>query len=173
MSTATNYNQYAPAREKAAKDAELQRQKQFKSQAQKSKYGKKQETTYEGDPVIKFHKQLGFPPSYTAPSGVRQVLYSRHAEQEASADRYGAIPMLTKVNLSQMDLIELKVNARTKQVYRYLYRAELDDENDICLVLQPAGKGKMRVVTNWINKKSDKHTSLRVDEYVKPKEKVA
>lgn len=130
----------------------------------------RQETTREGDPVVKFHKDLGFPNSYEPPTGVRPVVYSQHAKDETN-DQYGAIPQLSRVNLDSMELIELKVNAKTKQVYRFLYRGELDDENDICLVLQPIPNsgGKMRVVTNWINQKNDAHRTLRTEEYVIPK----
>lgn len=168
MAQATNYKEFEAGAKKREEDQRRQRQNQFSRQA--SNYRPKQETTNTGDPVIKFHRDIGFPANYTPPSGARSVVYSGHAKDEGRSDRYGAIGQLERVNLDTMELIELKVNAKTKQVYRYLYRGELDDENDVCLVLQPLGKGKMLVVTNWINKKSDTHRRLRADEYMKPRQ---
>lgn len=184
MNKATTYNDYERAAQQ--KEALLARQRQARFSQTASQYPArnqqpsrptrpvKTETTREGDPVVKFHKELGFPANYTPPSGVRPVVYSQHAKDE-SADQYGSIPQLSRVNLDAMELIELKVNANTKQVYRFLYRGELDDDNDICLVLQPIPNsgGKMRVVTNWINQKNDAHRTLRKEEYVIPKRTVA
>jgi hypothetical protein len=168
IAQAKSYTEFEAGAKRREDDQRRQRQSQFSRQA--SNYKPKQETTFDGDPVIKFHRDLGFPQNYTPPSGARSVVYSKHAKDEAQKDIYGSIPQLERVNLDTMELVELKVNARTKQVYRYLYRGELDDENDVCLVLQPTGKGKMLVVTNWINKKSDKHKTLRADEYVRPRQ---
>jgi hypothetical protein len=168
MANARTYSDFEAGAKKQQEDQRRQRQQQFSSQA--GNYRPKKETTFDGDPVIKFHRDLGFPNGYTPPSGARSVVYSRHAQEEGRKDAYGSIPQLERVNLDTMELVELKVNARTKQVYRYLYRGELDDQNDVCLVLQPLGKGKMLVVTNWINKRSDAHRTLREEEYVRPRQ---
>lgn len=169
LSQAKNYDQYAVA---AKAKYDIERQRGVHQMAQKTQTAPKrpisQEKTREGDPVIKFHRDLGFPKGYTPPSGTQEIVYSRHAKEEAQSDRYGVIPQMQRVNLDKMELIELKVNANTKKAYRFLYRAELDDENDICLVLQPVGRGKMMVITNWINNRKDKHKTLRRNEYAVP-----
>lgn len=181
MASATNFNEYAAGATRQRQDQDAQRRRQFEQQARsgnipsqfKGRNNRRPETTRDGDPIIKFHKDIGFPPSYRPPSGVREVTYSRHAQTEAEADRYGAIPKMTHVNLDQMELIELKVNAKTKQVYRFLYRGKLDEDRDVCVVLQPLGNNKMMVVTNWINERNDAHRSLRREEYAIPKAKAA
>lgn len=173
LGRAQNFDQYSAVAQQRHAAQQRRGVAQMSQQMQKNGYRPtrpvKKETTYDGDPVVKFHRDLGFPPGFTPPSGSRKVAYSQHATDEAQKDRYGAIPQLSSVNLDQMELVELKVNARTKQVYRFLYRAELDDENDICLVLQPEGNGRMRVITNWINRRDDVHRSLREEEYVRPR----
>lgn len=166
MATATNFNQFEAAAKKKQADEANRRKQQFQKQALTST--RRVETTREGDPVVKFHKEIGFPTNFTPPQGVRQIVYSRHAQEEAMKDRYGDIPQMDQVNLSKMELIELKINANTRKIYRFLYRTELDDNRDICLVLQPAGPGKMMVVTNWINERSDAHKTLNRNEYAKP-----
>lgn len=193
MATATNLNDYAAAR--ARRDADMERQnpghknqraREFLSNYPKPpapKTGKtpnqgqrnqpparRVETTPEGDPVIKFHRDLGFPKGFTPPSGSRQLVYSRHAIQEGQSEKYAnsanEIPQFPKINLDTMELIELKVNGRTKQVHKLLYRGELDEDRDICMVLKPVGNGKMVVVTQWINLSTDAHKTLRAEEYV-------
>lgn len=178
MANARNFTEYAAGADKQKQDQQAQRRRQFEQQARSGNVpaqfrGRNRETTRDGDPVVKFHKDIGFPAGWQPPSGVRDVTYSRHAREEADADRYGSIQQLSRVNLDQMELIELKINARTKQVYRFLYRGKLDEDRDVCLVLQPIGKGKWMVVTNWINERNDAHRSLRREEYVVPKTKAA
>lgn len=128
------------------------------------------ERTKTGDPVIKFHKDLGFPPGFNKPSGPRELEYGYHAIQEARNDKYSKhandIPLFPKVNLSTMELIEVKFNQRTKKLYRMLYRTQLDDNRDICMVLSPSGPGKCKVVTVWVNETKDAHKTLRTEEYV-------
>ena len=172
MATATTYDQYANAANKQKQDQDNIRRIQLEQQARQGNMPspltmpnrgtqapvrspqnnnrqrpagnnpkRRGEFTRDGDPVVKFHRDLGFPPGYTPPSGVRKIVYSNHA--------------------------------KTKQTCRFLYRGELEDDRDICLVLQPVGQGKMMVVTNWINERNDAHRSLRKEEYVIPRQKVA
>lgn len=172
MATATNFSDYQAARNRQHADqVNQQRQKivsQYPIPARPVHVPQRRvETTRDGDPIIKFHKDLGFPKGFTPPSGSRELNYTQHALDEGQKDRYALIPSFPRVNLNTMDLIELKVNARTKKVEKMLYRTELDGDNDLCMVLKPVGNGKMVVITQWINQASDNHSSfLKKDEYV-------
>lgn len=181
MATATNFADYAAARDRQHADEKNRGRQQFASnfpqsnnrsqrpvaQNQRVPQRKYVETTKEGDPIIKFHKDLGFPKGFNPPSGPRNLQYTQHALDEGTKDRYATIPTFPRINLDTMDLIELKVNARTKKVEKMLYRTELDGDNDLCMVLKPVAPGKMVVITQWINQANDNHSSfLKKDEYV-------
>ena len=177
MATATNFSDYQAARNRKHADENAQRQAKFVSQFPQRRPQPQQttqvprqrhvETTRDGDPIIKFHKDLGFPKGFNQPSGPRNLTYTQHAMDEGQKDRYAQIPTFPRINLDTMELIELKVNARTKKVEKMLYRTELDGENDICMVLKPVAPGKMVVITQWINQSNDNHSSfLKKDEYV-------
>lgn len=191
MATATNFQDYKAARDRQHADQANQQRAKFASNfprpaapaAQtprpnntRSAYPAKRrvETNRNGDPIIKFHRDLGFPPGFTPPSGSRVLEYSPHALEEGQKDRYAQIPTFPRVNLDKMELIELKVNTNTKKVERLLYRTELDEDNDICMVLSPMGRsGKYKVVTQWINQANDAHKTLDPTGYVDLRPKAA
>ena len=118
-----------------------------------------------------FHTELGFPSTFQPPTGSRELEYSHHAQKAALDDRYGHIDLPPRINLDKMKLIE--VGVENGRVSKFLYRGELDDDRDICIVAIPKPKGqKWFVKTVWINESNDKHRSLDASKYLKPKKRV-
>lgn len=127
-----------------------------------------------------YHKDIGFPRGYDKQlhalrNAKVDLQWSRHAQDEADADRYGQIELMDKMDASQgFELIELKFNQASRKVSRALYRSQPDHNgNSTCLVLaiDPRGGNKWNVVTSWINEANDRHTTLRRERYDFPHDK--
>lgn len=110
-----------------------------------------------------YHKEIGFPAGFRAPRDLVMVSYSTHALNAAKDDRYGDMHLPPRVRLSDFDVIEIGIIGR--RVSKILFRAELDDERDLCMVLMPNGRGPWRCKTVWINERSDAHKTLNASKY--------
>lgn len=95
--------------------------------------------------------------------------YWPHALEQAEQDRYGVIELPDTINLSRVELVEMEVvnNKIYKVVVRSHYNTQLDLVHVILLET-------MSVKTVWLNRKNDRHHTLRnAHEFVqKPKRKV-
>jgi hypothetical protein len=114
-----------------------------------------------------YHMELGFPKNFNPPTGVHELEYSRHAVEATQDDRYGAIPVLKKMNVDRLKMVELGV--QDGRVSKIVYRGTLDEERDMCIVVipKPAGQ-KWFVKTVWINLRSDQHRTLDESKYARP-----
>lgn len=128
-----------------------------------------------------FHRDLGFPKGFAAnpPTGKKNLEWSYHAEGSRLDDRYGEIPRIDHFNPENWSLIELGVedqgNGRSR-ISKLVYRAELDDDFDMCIVVIPRGKNAKGqpspwlVKTVWLNEANDSHKTLNRTKYKIPAE---
>lgn len=107
-----------------------------------------------------YHKEVYWPFKNT-PQGVWAVTYSNHAIQAASDDRYGRIPLAPTIDLSSLELFEIET--KDNKIVKIVGRARLDATRDICYAILVANK---LVKTVWVNLRSDKHRTLRKEQYV-------
>ncbi len=110
-----------------------------------------------------YHKEIGFPAGFRAPRDLVMVSYSNHALSAAKDDRYGDIHLPPRIRLSDFEIIEIGVIG--KRVSKILFRGELDDDRDLCIVLIPNGRGPWTCKTVWINVRTDAHNTLDVAKY--------
>lgn len=119
---------------------------------------------------VTYHRDIGLPSNITVPQREVTCEYTGHAERERYKDRYSFIPKLEKVNLRDCEVIEVTVaeNRVSKVLVRVPHPTSSRD--DIVMVLRPGAKKDQpwTVVTNWVNRRSDKHRSLDRSKYADP-----
>ena len=101
------------------------------------------------------------------PKGVKQITYAKHALDAAKNDRFGEVTKLpNSLDFSQSPLIEVLTSG--KKADKIVIRTPIDDERDLCLALIPTCDSKIWFAkTVWVNLRSDKHSTLRSNEYAK------
>jgi hypothetical protein len=107
----------------------------------------------------KYHKIIGFP-QVAIPSGTYFLKYTAHA-LTAAYDRYGHIPQFNRITVSPDDVFEIVLSAG--RVVKFAVRLPYRDGLDITLVI--SGN---RVVTQWLNKADDEHSTLDLGAYSVP-----
>lgn len=103
-----------------------------------------------------YHKKI-FWPLFTLPK-VERLIPTFHAQKAAMLEKYGSFELPEKVNVTMKDVFEVELIQG--KVTKFACRLEYDNEFDICLVIAPF-EGIGRIVTAWLNKKNDTHSSLR------------
>lgn len=102
----------------------------------------------------RYNIQTGFPFQVQLPA-IITLTVTRHAEQASQTDRYGRITIEKYLHTAGAQLVEFETDGQfqlTKIVLRKSYSADLD----VVYVIVRGGK----LVTCWLNKKSDKHETL-------------
>jgi hypothetical protein len=117
-----------------------------------------------------YHKDIFLPNEVSDYVGFfYRLLWTPHAKKAAMSDRYGVIDIskidkMLKVDLK--DVIEAEKDDTTGQVVKIVVRKPYDKDKDIVLALIPHVYSREATVkTCWLNKKSDKHSTLRKDLY--------
>lgn len=114
-----------------------------------------------------YHKQLGLPPGVAALwAGDIGLQYGRHAQSEASLDRYGKLPLFPAVEFEAGDVVEIEV--RQGEPVKAVLRVPLDDKKDLVYALSLPVRGEAFVRTVWFNDANDSHRTLDRSKYVKP-----
>lgn len=111
-----------------------------------------------------YHYTLGFPPKFNPNVGTIGLKYTKHAIEESKLDRYGAIKLPGYLKTGSALCIELGM--RMGHVCKLVYRVSYSDTLDLCFVVAP-DFGHFRVVSVWLNLKTDKHETLDSSKYVK------
>ena len=119
-----------------------------------------------------FHYELGFPvPEEKLPKGVRKLIYTNHAMEEALADKYGTMDVPQSMDLSKMKLIEMGIE--NNRINKYVYRGPYDKDSslDVIVVAIPETDPNKpwRVKTVWFNEATDTHRTLDRSKYLDPK----
>jgi len=111
-----------------------------------------------------YHKDVYWPDYVvkSLPVGSFRVTYSLHALNEANADKYGIIQEINRLDLKGECFIEAYFE--DNRPIKFLYRHNLDNEVDTCLVLK-IENGEIFIITQWLNKSNDKHESLNKGKY--------
>ena len=107
-----------------------------------------------------YHHEVYIPTNIKLPTGAYSLTYSQHARQAARSDRYGHIPLPAYIDTSKAMLIEVEIE--NGKILKILYRSQLNDKLDVCIVVIP---GRWFVKTLWINESSDKHFTLNRNKY--------
>lgn len=105
---------------------------------------------------MKYHKQ-----AYGLPQFDRFVLrlrYSRHAIERALEKHITHMPFT--LDSVDCDVFEIEDTDRRK----YALRTAYNSTHDLCMAVDDTGF----VRTVWLNAKTDKHTTLRKNEYSRP-----
>lgn len=121
-------------------------------------------------PEVTYHRDIGIPSNVTVPQRVVKCEYIGHADRERYAEKYGHIPRLDEVDLAAADVVEVAVSEG--RVSKLLVRVPhpTSERDDIVMVLRPGETKKhpWTVVTNWVNRKNDKHSTLDRSKYADP-----
>lgn len=116
-----------------------------------------------------FHRELGFPLTFKYPDTVIDLEWSRHAREEASEDRYGAIDILKKLDTTQFEPIEIEMRDSLKHTVKILLRSKYEVEgNNIVIAVMPESEKTWFVKTVWYNQVSDEHETLDESVYNVP-----
>jgi hypothetical protein len=119
---------------------------------------------------ITYHRDIGIPSNVTVPQREIFCEYTGHADRERENDRYNYIPKLDKVDLRECQVIEVSVSGG--RVSKLLVRVPHPSSNqdDIVMVMRPGEHKKQpwTIVTNWVNRRSDKHRTLDRSKYADP-----
>ena len=111
-----------------------------------------------------YHMEIGLPEGFEKPVGRVRVSYGKHARKEAFEDRYGCIKLPSFINFHNFNVIE--VGMMGGKVSKILFRGELDETRDLCIVLMPTGmEGVWFAKTVWVNLNNDQHKTLNVTRY--------
>lgn len=111
--------------------------------------------------LITFHADVYMPESMRTPIHLGPLRYGRHAREEAKQDRFGSFELPERLNLDEARLIEAVYDSAAEACIKQVWRQPLDDRRDIVLVVVPRGFVK----TVWINLRTDKHRTLRRENY--------
>ena len=119
-----------------------------------------------------FHKSLGFPKGIKLPAGRKRLVLTNHARMAAQNDRYGSFAHLLSLHTSfdpaNAELIEIESDDKI-HVGKALYRVPLAPNSKLDVVLAAVPYRDSYVVkTLWINERTDKHRTLKVERYTKP-----
>lgn len=119
---------------------------------------------------VTYHRDIGIPSNVTVPQRVVKCEYIGHADRERFDEKYGHIPRLDDVDLSTADVVEVAVSEG--RVSKLLVRVPhpTSRQDDIVMALRPGATKKhpWTVVTNWVNRKNDKHGTLDRSKYADP-----
>ena len=112
-----------------------------------------------------YHFKLGFPKGFNPKVGTKYLNYTHHALGASRSDRYGAIELPKTINTSEAVCIEADICGAVvdKLVYRLSYNSTLD----LCIVVVPNCTA-FKVLTVWLNLKTDHHRTLNASRYVNP-----
>lgn len=118
-----------------------------------------------------FHYQLGFPARAKLRFGTLNLVWTKHALSECSADRYGIInpPQTLDTEKAQVIEAELHKNDYGHSLWteKVVYRIPYTETKDMVLVVIPSSG---RVKTVWINMKEDMHRTLDGSKYWTPEQ---
>lgn len=112
--------------------------------------------------ITKYHIDIYMPKTALELSFAALLRYTWHARQASKDDRYGQIDLPAVFDTRNASLIEAKYKG--KQLWRTLWRQPYRDGLDLNMVLEP-DTGK--VITVWLNRSDDQHSTLREEEYAK------
>ncbi len=110
-----------------------------------------------------YHYKVFLPATLRLPLGTFPLRYTRHAEQAARTDRYGAAPTPTRLNTRHAKVVEVETDD-SNQVKKIVYRIPVSFELDLCLAVIPEN-GVFRVKTVWQNETRDQHATLNINRY--------
>lgn len=115
-----------------------------------------------------FHFELQFPKNAKLHFGTIDLVYTNHAKRACKTDRYGKIDPPKQLNTDNAKVIEaeiVKSNNNTLHTKKVVYRVPYKGSNDLCIVLVPDTN---MVKTVWINKTTDRHSTLNTQRYNTP-----
>jgi hypothetical protein len=114
-----------------------------------------------------YHKDVFMPAHLAEPCYRGRLTYTRHALDEANNDRYGKVTLLHSFIPEQATLIETVAEdgpqGRNSRIVKQLWRCPMDERRDLVMSLVPNG----RVLTVWVNERSDKHRTLDRTRYAR------
>ncbi|MCA1800400.1 MAG: hypothetical protein LC650_03825 [Actinobacteria bacterium] len=87
--------------------------------------------------------------------------YSRHARNEASRDRYGALSLPRTLSTTEADVIEVEV--KDGKPYKAVLRKPHDEKRDLVIVVL---LDRAFVKTVWCNLRTDAHKTLDTSKYI-------
>jgi hypothetical protein len=115
-----------------------------------------------------YHYEIGLP-VVDYPTEALELVYSEHAIQAASGDRYGNVRsrLPARLDMAQARIVEVEAEPERRKLRKMVLRSSLDSGRDLVLVVEPRGT-RWFVRTCWVNEKSDNHRTLNRSNYVKP-----
>ena len=113
-----------------------------------------------------YYKEVGFPSSIELPSGKRSVEWSEHAIREAEYDINGKIRYIDNIILDSYRIFEVETD-KDGQITKFAYRTRYNAKCDVIYVFMQKGNN-LFIRTAWLNRRSDKHTTLNLSKYDTP-----
>lgn len=113
-----------------------------------------------------YHRDLGFPPEVSLPSGDFRLVYSKHANR-AAKDRMGFAGFLPKhLTIDPTSIFEIQIIE--DKVAKFGFRVNFDRDYDLIFIveIQSCLSGDIGYVkTVWTNNKNDIHKTLDTRKY--------
>jgi len=122
-----------------------------------------------------YHREIGLPAGASDPWCLCEfeLVYSEHAKREASADRYGFIPMLDIVAFAHHEVVE--VEYQNHEPVKAVLRIPCESVKGVDMILvlnRPCHTGhglpQALVRTVWFNRRDDHHSTLNRKLYKTP-----
>jgi hypothetical protein len=110
-----------------------------------------------------WHADIRLPDGCKLPSHRVNLRWSRHAQRARSSDRYGVIPYIASIPLSQFQVIEVETD--NELIVKWVIRGHFDSDHDVVFVLVPFSHDEWFVKTVWFNLRTDVHATLDRDRY--------
>lgn len=107
-----------------------------------------------------YHKDV-FMPKLNLSKVDMVMSYTYHAINAAKTDRYGEIELPEAINMADYEVVELEV---VKNIpFKVTIRGHYDTRRDLVMVVLLRDN---RVKTVWSNLKSDRHRTLKANNYL-------
>lgn len=117
----------------------------------------------------RLHREVWFPEflEKKLPNGLAKLEYSLHASDEMKQEKYKHIKAPHYIDFDKSYIFE--ADERCNSIEKIVCRIQYDHDFDLILALVcPPKNNSYTVKTVWLNRRSDKHTTLRADDYYKP-----
>lgn len=112
-----------------------------------------------------YHYTLGMPEHLKVPAYTGKLTYGVHAKHEAERDRYGKIDLPEYFDGKGI-VIEVAAQGKNsmlpEKIIKQLYRIPYNAKFDLLMMISADGK----VITVWLNSKTDRHSTLNKSKYV-------
>lgn len=117
---------------------------------------------------MRYHKSIGFPATLIIPDKEVYLGYTKHAKKRKKRPGQFEIKKVpSRIKINKKNIIEITTDNDVNSEI-VLIKHPYTKHKNMIMVLQLTSKKNATVITFWINRKKDKHSSLNTNLYNKP-----